>query len=166
MNALKIIKEKGDNFNGEKLCYLIGKCKGRFVGEINGSDSYCPKCIDSIIKGMQDKLDKIGFKEFQKIYDCPESLIDEIGYGVESMPESDDFCTCENCECELQVGVLFTFSQEIDHWIEQAKSNNIDLNALSDSDAYRINGCITSEDALEKHPKEVKELYSLLINLK
>lgn len=164
MKAFDIIKGKGDGFEGSDLNYLIGvdSC-GDHVCEINGSESYCSECIDKIVSEMNEELIRIGFDAFSKVHDCStDSEFCEVSYSTESLPERDDFESCQSCGCEIDVGVLFTFSQEIDHWIEELRDNIFDINAISDRDAYRIYTCITSEDALERHPKEVQKLKELI----
>ena len=81
---------------------------------------------------------------------------------MQHCPVYDDFKLCENCDSEIDVIVLFTFSQEIDHWIGEIENNNFSIDNISEQDAYRIYSCLTSEDAFEKHHKEVKKLRRLI----
>lgn len=41
----------------------------------------------------------------------------EIDFYNESSPQSDDYKVCEYCGHYIEVSVLQTFSQEIDHWL-------------------------------------------------
>lgn len=163
MKAFDIIKEKGEYFYGTSLCYLVGLENGDEICEIDGSEHYCPECIDSIVKERNEELNRIGYLNFINVHDCSSNItFDNIGYSIQSLPEDDDFCICDNCGCEIQVGVLFTFNQEILYWIDQFKNNSLDIGLLSEQDAYHIYTCITSEDAKDNYPSEVKELKDLI----
>lgn len=156
MKTIEILEAKHSAFCGSSLHYLIGtderECQ---VCEIDGSESYCSDCIGKIVKERNEELKRIGYEKFKDIHDCnSSSKFKEIASSVESSPEKDDFELCENCGCEIDVAVLFTFDQEIEHWIDQ----DIDIHNISDQDAYRIYECITSLDAIEKHPKSVDRL--------
>ena len=164
MNAFDTIKHRGENFQGSRLYYLKGIDESGFTDcEVDGSESYCSKCIKKIVSERNEELARIGYAAFFKAHDCSnDEKFDEIGAVIESCPEYDDFRQCENCGAELEVGVLFTFSQEIDYWIGEIENNNFSIGEISEQDAYRIYSCLTSEDAFEKHPKEVTKLRSLI----
>ena len=164
MKAFDIIKQKGDNFQGSSLCYLTGIDRhGYQVCEVDGSESFCSNCIKKIASERNDELKRIGYFAFHKKHDCSSNQeFEKIGYSIESSPEEDDFILCENCGTEIDVYVLFTFSQEIEHWINEIENNNFSIDNISEQDAYRIYNCLTSMDALEKHPKEVKKLRKLI----
>ena len=164
MNAFDTIKHRGENFQGSRLYYLKGIDESGFTDcEVDGSESYCSKCIKKIVSERNEELKRIGYAAFFKAHDCSnDEKFDEIGAVIESCPEYDDFRQCENCGAELEVGVLFTFSQEIDYWIGEIENNNFSIGEISEQDAYRIYSCLTSEDAFEKHHKEVKKLRSLI----
>lgn len=163
MKALDILEAKHSAFCGSSLHYLIGIDEREDqVCEIDGSESYCSSCIDMIVDDRNKELKRIGYNKFYNTHDCNSSEeFKQISYSTESMPEKDDFELCENCGREIDVAVLFTFDQEIEHWIDQ----DIDLENISDQDAYRIYECITSLDAIEKHPKSVEKLKRKLQNL-
>lgn len=163
MSVLDIIKQKGEYFFGDSLNYLIGVNElGDYVCEIDSVESYCSNCIEAIIKERNAELKKIGFKTFSEIHDCnSDTPFVEVSSCVETMPEKDDFESCENCGAEINVCVLFTDDDEIKHWIDK----EIVVDELSDSDAYRIYTCITSEDAISKYPKLVKQLKEKLENI-
>lgn len=162
MTALEILEAKHSAFCGSSLHYLIGIDEREDqVCEIDGSESYCSSCIDMIVDDRNKELKRIGYNKFQNIHDCNSSEeFKQISYSTESSPEKDDFELCENCGREIDVAVLFTFDQEIEHWIDQ----DIDIDNISDQDAYRIYECITSLDAIEKHPKSVEKLKQKLNN--
>ena len=164
MKAFDIIKHKGENFQGSNLYYLEGVDKhGDQVCEVDGCESYCSECHKKIALERNEELTRIGYAAFFKAHDCSnEQEFEKIGTAIESCPEYDDFRQCENCGAELEVGVLFTFSDEIDHWIGEIEDNNLSIDELSEQDAYLIYTCITSKDAFEKHPKEVTKLRSLI----
>lgn len=151
MSNIEILKEKCIDFRGEYLCYLIGLDEdGDQICEIDGSESYCPNCIKKVVSEYNEKLarDYDIFRNNHDFNGC-EDKVCKVDYATESNPEKDDFCICDKCGCEIDVGVLFTFSQEIDHWLDA----DINLNDISDQDAYRLYMCIESEDAKEKHPE-------------
>nr|DAL15370.1 MAG TPA_asm: hypothetical protein [Caudoviricetes sp.] len=162
MTALEILEAKHSAFCGSSLHYLIGIDESEYqVCEIDGSESYCSDCIDKIVKERNEELKRIGYDEFYNTHDCSSSEeFKQISYSTEFSPERDDFELCENCGCEIYVAVLFTFDQEIEYWIDQ----DIDLENISDQDAYRIYECITSFDAIQKHPKSVEKLKQKLNN--
>jgi hypothetical protein len=167
MKAFDIIKNKGEYFQGSSLHYLIGVdgC-GDQVCEVDGSESYCSDCIEKIVSERNEELKKKGYSSFSKVHDCSgDQEFEEIRYSTEYSPEDDDFELCENCGAEIDVGVLFTFSQEIDHWIGEISDNLFDIDVISDQDAYRIYTCLTSLDALEKHPNKVQKLRNLIDNI-
>lgn len=163
MTALEILEAKHSAFCGSSLHYLIGEDEfENQVCEIDGSESYCSDCIDKIVKERNKELKRIGYERFYKTHDCSsQSGFKNVSYSTESSPKKDDFELCENCACEIKVSVLFTFDQEIEHWIDQ----DIDLEIISDQDAYRIYECITSLDAIQKHPKSVKKLKEKILAL-
>lgn len=163
MKALDILEAKHSAFCGSSLHYLIGIDEREDqVCEIDGSESYCSDCIDKIVKERNEELMRIGYDQFYKTHDCSSSKeFKKVSYSTEYSPRRDDFELCENCGCEIDVAVLFTFDQEIEHWIDQ----DIDLENISDQYAYRIYECITSLDAIEKHPKSVEKLKQKLTNL-
>lgn len=163
MKALEILEAKHSSFHGSSLHYLIGIDEREYqVCEIDGSESYCSDCIDKIVQERNEELKRIGYEQFYKTHDCNSSEeFRQISYSTESMPEKDDFELCENCGCEIDVAVLFTFDQEIEHWIDQ----EIEIDNISDQDAYRIYECITSLDAIEKHPKSVQRLKDKITSL-
>lgn len=163
MSILDIITQKGESFFGDSLNYLIGVDEhGYYVCEIDGEESYCSSCIKEIVKERNAELDRLGYKGFYDIHDCTsDSPFVKISSAVETMPERDDFESCENCGTEIDVGVLFTYDDEIKYWINE----DIDAEEISDSDAYRIYTCITSEDAISKYPKLVKQLKEKLENI-
>ena len=156
MKTIEVLEKKHSDFQGSSLHYLIGEDKYEDqVCEIDGSESYCSDCIEHVVKERNEELKRIGYDEFYKIHDCSNSQkFKQVSYSTESSPERDDFELCENCGCEIDVAVLFTFDQEIEHWIDQ----DIDPDIISDQDAYRIYECITSLDAIERHPKSVEKL--------
>ena len=164
MKAFDIIKQKCDNFQGSSLYYLTGIDRhGYQVCEVDGFESFCSNCIKKIASERNDELKRIGYSAFSKIHDCSgDREFEKIGYSIESCPVYDDFKLCENCDSEIDVIVLFTFSQEIDHWIGEIENNNFSIDNISEQDAYRIYSCLTSEDAFEKHHKEVKKLRRLI----
>lgn len=163
MKTLEILEAKHSAFCGSSLHYLIGIDEREDqVCEIDGYESYCSDCIDKIVKERNEELKRIGYEQFYKSHDCSSSEeFRQISYSTESSPEKDDFELCENCGCEIDVAVLFTFDQEIEHWVDQ----DIDIDNISDQDAYRIYECITSLDAIEKHPKSVEKLKQKILNL-
>lgn len=167
MKAFDTIKNKGEHFQGSTLHYLIGVDRyGDHVCEVDGSESCCSDCIEKIVSERNEELEKIGYSSFSKVHDCSsDQEFEELRYSTEYSPERDDFEVCENCGAEIDVGVLFTFSQEIDHWIGEISDNLFDVDAISDQDAYRIYICLTSLDALKNHPKEVQMLRSLIDNI-
>lgn len=162
--AIKILEAKHSAFCGSSLHYLIGEDEyENQVCEIDGSESYCSECIDKIVNKRNKELKQLGYKEFYKNHDCSSSeKFIQVSYSTESCPEKDDFELCENCSSEINVSVLFTFNQEIEHWIDQ----DIDIDNISDQDAYRIYECLTSLDAVKKHPKSVEKLKQKIISIK
>lgn len=160
MNIFDMIKQKGEFFLGDSLHYLIGVDEyGCHVCEIDGAESYCSSCINEIVKERNAELDTIGYKSFFEIHDCTSNTpFVRISSAVETMPERDNFESCNNCGTEINVSVLFTYPDEIKQWIDE----DIVLDEISDSDAYRIYTCITSEDAISQHPKLVNKLINKL----
>lgn len=167
MKAFDIIKHKGENFQGSSLYYLTGVDRyGDQVCEVDSCESYCAECIKKIVSERNEELKRIGYDAFCKIHDCSsDQEFEEIDYSIETSPEYDDFKSCENCGAEIDVSVLFTFNEEIDHWIGEIVDNNFCIDEMSEQDAYRIYNCLTSVDALEKHPKEVRKLRSLIFDI-
>lgn len=168
MKAFDVIKNKGEHFRGSNLHYLIGvDWYGGQVCEVDGSESYCSDCIEKIVSERNQDLKRMRCFSFSKVHDCSsDQEFEEIGYSTEYSPVRDDFEICENCGAEIDVRVLFTFSQELDHWIGEIRDNLLGIiDAISDQDAYRIYICLTSLDALKKHPKEVQMLRSLIDNI-
>lgn len=164
MKAFDIIKQKGENLQVSNLYYLKGVDRyGYQVCEVDGSEAFCSNCIKKIASERNDELKRIGYFAFHKKHDCTNNReFEKIDYSIESSPEEDDFKLCENCGTEIDVYVLFTFSQEIEHWINKIENNNFSIDNISEQDAYRIYNCLTSMDALEKHTKEVKKLRKLI----
>lgn len=164
MKTFDKIKIKAEAIQVSNLYYLTGVNKsGNQACEVDGSESFCSNCIKKIVSDRNDELKRLGYADFCKIHDCSSNQeFEEIGYSLESSPESDDFKQCENCGSEIDVSVLFTFSQEIEHWIGEIINNNLNIDTISEQDSYRIYNCLTSEDAFEKHPKEVKKLRKLI----
>lgn len=156
MNAFDVIKQKGEYFSGDSLHYLIGVDEdGCYVCEIDSAESYCSSCINEIVKERNAELDIIGYKSFLERHDCTSDVpFAKISSACETMPERDDFESCNNCGAEINVGVLFTYSDEIKCWIDE----DIVVDEISNSDAYRIYTCITSEDAINEYPKLVNPL--------
>lgn len=156
MGTFNIIKQKGKYFSGDSLHYLIGVDEhGNFVCEVDGEESYCSSCIKGIVKERNAELNNIGYKSFYEIHDCSsDTPFAKISFACEITPERDDFESCDNCGAEINVGVLFTFPDEIKRWIDE----DIAIDEISDSDAYRIYTCITSEGAISKYPKLVNQL--------
>lgn len=160
MNVLDVIKNKGEYFQGDSLHYLIGVDEsGNYVCEIDGEESYCSSCIKKIVEERNAEFERIGYKSFSETHDVSsDDKFVRIDSAIEMSPERDDFESCENCGAEIDVSVLFTLSQEIEYWIDA----DIVIDEISDSDAYRIYTCITSEDAVSKYPKLVNQLRNKL----
>lgn len=160
MNVLDTIKKKGEYFCGDDLHYLIGVDEdGNYVCEIDGEESYCSSCIKKIVEERNAEFERIGYKSFSETHDVSnDNQFVRIDFAIETSPERDDFESCENCRAEIDVSVLFTFSQEIEYWIDR----DVAIDEISDSDAYRIYTCITSEDAISKYPKLVNQLKNKL----
>lgn len=156
MNAFDVINKKGEYFFGDSLHYLIGVDEyGCYVCEIDSAESYCSSCIEEIVKEHNAELDRIGYKAFIERHACTsDAPFAKISFACETMPERDDFEACNNCGAEIQVGVLFTCPDEIKRWIDE----DIVIDEISDSDAYRIYTCINSEDAISRYPKLVKQV--------
>lgn len=166
MTAIEIIKQKHDKYEllGD-LHYLIGlDDDDTQICEINSDISYCEKCAIEESGILNKKLKEIGLQAFKKEYGIEyiEDLY-EIGYTEEYSPERDCFEACETCCIELDCGVLFTFSQEIDYWIGEIEDGRLDLSDMSEQNAYRLYTCLTSKDALKKHPKQVSILKELIL---
>lgn len=161
--ALEIIKEKG-NYEGRPLCYLIGiDSDGDEVCEINMGDCYCPECIDKIVESKSSELASLGFDEFTKIHDCSnnEPFVG-ISYCIESLPERDGFVYCEECGSIIEVGVLYTFSDDILELIDDTDDlcdGEIFEDQIEDQYAYKVCNCLSSQDAREKHLELVRKLF-------
>lgn len=166
MNAFDIIESKGQYFNGSSLHYLIGLDENDSqVCEIDG-ESYCSTCIDKVVAERNEELKRIGYSSFINTHDCSsDEVFVKVGYATESSPEKDDFEFCENCGAEIDVGVLFTYSDEIEYWIEEISHKDFDIEVISEEHAYRIYTCLTSLDAKEKHPNKVNQLRTLIDRL-
>lgn len=156
MNVLDVIRNKGEYFQGDSLHYLIGVDEnGNYVCEIDGEESYCSSCIKKIVEERNAEFERIGSKLFSEIHDISnDNQFVRIDSAIETCPEKDDFEQCKSCGAEINVYVLFTFSREIDHWIDA----DIVIDEISDSDVYRIYTCITSEAAACQYPKLVNQL--------
>lgn len=157
---LSKIKIRAKNFedNNDKygLHYLIGADDNdNQVTEVDGHNSYCDDCINEVVTEYNNKLknspNKIG-------YGCSEETfkyVVKILMTEESSPERDDFCYCDNCGRLIStVGVLHTFSQEIEHWLDADTSVN--FNELEDQDCFIINELI--ENAIDEYPELIKNL--------
>lgn len=156
-NEIKIRAEKfEDNNDKYGLNYLIGVDQDDDqVTEIDGHNSYCDDCIDKVVDEYQLKL-KQSPNELD--YGCSEERFKDvikILMTEESCPERDDFCYCDNCGNLIStVGVLHTFSQEIDHWLDDDVS--VDLNELEDRDCFILNELI--ENAVSDWPELISKL--------
>ena len=60
-------------------------------------------------------------------------------------PESDDFVRCENCGHLIETGVLHTYTGEIDYWLSDEVSLEIDK--LSNINCYIIS------ELIKNHPQ-------------
>ena len=120
--ALTLLRNKADKLKPEPSCYLIGVDEyGDELMEIDGYMAYCPDCAQKRADELTEELKKVGFETFRKQHDC--STDDEdlarVDYIREFLPEDDDFAGCQHCGKELERDILFTFSQEIDHWLDE-----------------------------------------------
>ena len=155
----EIIEKRAEECELEGLYYLVAIDEdGCQICEIDGSESYCYDCAKTRAEELTVDLMTDGYLEFVRNHDCGDSdRMDEavkIDFYEESSPEKDDFRSCETCGKEINVGVLFTYDDEIRYWIDQ----DFDVNDLTPQDAYRIHECITSEEANKNFPKLVRKL--------
>lgn len=164
MHNIKYLESKANDIELSDLNYLIGLDEsGDQICEIDSSNSYCNNCIYEIVKEINEELTNIGYVDFYKKHDCnSHEVIHSVSSSVESSPEDDDFCCCENCGAEIDVGVLFTCTGELDHWLY----TDIDLLKISAQDAHRLFTCITSADAEVRHKELVGKLIEKVNNLK
>lgn len=168
MNYLELLQSKASEHEEKEMCwslnYLVGYDKHGDFCEINGSESFCDDCISEKVNEIQKLLEEKGSKHIHEEFDCSRSdiVFTEIGYSVESCPESDDFESCCDCGKSIHTGVLHTNYQEFEYYLDDDK--NLKIFDLSNLDCFIINELITSEDALERHPELVEKLNLKLKN--
>lgn len=162
MNYFEILEKKASEHEEKEMCwqlnYIVGFDEDGDSCEINGSESYCDDCISKKIEETQKLLEEKGSKHIHKEFDCSREdvVFTKIGYSEESYPESDDFETCYNCGKSIHTGVLHTFDQELEHYLNEDQI--LKVYDLSNCDCYRINELINSKDSIERHPELVEKL--------
>lgn len=162
MKALQRIETLAQQCELQGKYYLIGLDEdGNYCGEVDSCNSYCLDCAIEKAKELNEELQRNGYEFFSKEHDCPDRVISSISYNEESSPEDDDFLTCESCGSEINVGVLFTYDDELRYWID----TDIDIDNLSPQSAYRINECLSSNEAAEKFPELVYKLKEKIAKL-
>lgn len=159
MDALSKIKDRAVRFehknNKYGLHYLIGVDKNDDqITEIDGYNHYCDDCIDSVFNEYTEKIkhspDEIEFSRPDMIEEIVRVQLIEEGSA-----ERDDFCYCDNCGKLIStVGVLHTFTQEIEHWLSDDVS--VDINCLTDTECFILNNLI--DNASEKYPDLISDL--------
>ena len=155
MSVLEIIETLAQKCELQGKYYMIGlDADGNYCGEIDPTDSYCFECAKTRVFELNEEIQRYGYELFSKKHDCPDMEIASISYAEESSPEDDDFLTCDSCGSEIDVGVLFTYADELEYWISEL----VDIDDLTPQDAYRINTCLTSSEAKERYPKLVEML--------
>lgn len=137
----KYIEEKYNKFYKNELkqylYYAVALDKNDdILGEVCGYDSYCEDCKEKARK----KFNKLRRENVNQLdINCDESdykNVKKIVMHCEYSPERSDFTNCEICGSLINVGVLHTFSQEIEHYLSD--DINLHIKYLSDDDCYRI----------------------------
>lgn len=137
----KYIEEKHNKFSENELKqdlnYAVALDKNNdILGEVNGYESYCEDCKEKARKNF-NKLRRDNVNQLD--INCDDSdykNVKKIVMHSESSPEKDDFTNCEMCGSLINVGVLHTLSQEIEHYLSD--DINLHIKHLSDDDCYRI----------------------------
>ena len=147
--VFKWIEDKHDKFYKNELksdlYYAVALDKNYdIIGEVFGHCGFCENCKDKAKKGYNKMLKK-NRKELDINCDYSEyKNVKRIVMHRENSPERDDFFNCENCGSLISVGVLHTFSQEIEHYLSNDK--NLHIKNLSNDDCYRIHELIQDSD--------------------
>ena len=161
MNVLEKIEALAEQCELEGKYYLIGlDADGSYCGEVDGYNHYCYNCAEKKAKELNEELQRDGYEAFRKNHDCWDGVA-SIQFNEENSPEDDDFICCDTCGCELNTGVLFTYDDELRCWIDA----DIDIDKLTPQSAYRINECLTNQEAQDRWPKLVKKLRNKLLAL-
>ena len=155
----KYIEEKHDKFYEtelkEDLYYAVALDKNDdILGEVCGYESYCEDCKEKARKNF-NKLRRENVNQLD--INCDDSdykNVKKIVMHSEFSPEKDDFTNCEMCGSLINVGVLHTFSQEIEHYLSEDK--NLHIKHLKNDDFYRLHLLI--EEANDKYPDLIEKL--------
>lgn len=134
-----------------QLCYIQAVDSNDDAVEEIG-DEYCIDCID---EGHKETV-----ASFEKSRESYSENIDSLKWYVDSCPESDDIKICPNCGEVILTGILWTFDQEIDYWLD------CDLKTeIHDPRSNYILRQITSEyGSFEKHPIKTNLLAKQIVS--
>lgn len=160
--VFKWIEKKHDEFYENELkmdlWYVVALNKNDDqLGEVFGHCSYCEDCKDEAKKEFNKILKKNREKLDINCDDSDYKNVKKIVMRCESSPERDDFLICDNCGSLILVGVLHTYSQEIEHYLSDGK--NLHIKHLSNDDCYRIHELIQDAD----YPELIKKLKQKII---
>lgn len=144
METLEKLYQKANLYTPKQgLYYAVALDKNNnYLGEILTGDSYCKDCIIEA-KEVLNKILKDNPNEFYFTGNINE--VDKIVLWEEYSPESDDFVRCENCDDLIETGVLHTYTGEIDYWLSDEVSLEIDK--LSNINCYIIS------ELIKNHPQ-------------
>lgn len=158
--VFKYIEEKHDEYAQKELksdlYYAVAYDKDdNHLGEVNGYYSYCGDCKNYIEKQFNETL-KNNPSELD--VNCnDEDKVSYIKMICEGSPERDDFEYCQGCSELIDVGVLHTMDQEIQHYL--GETQNLHIKHLSDADCYRIHelihNCSRHKELIEKLKEKI-----------
>ena len=160
--VFKWIEDKHDKFYENELksdlYYAVALDKNDDqIGEVFGHCSFCEDCKDEAKKDFNKMLKKNRNELDINCDDSDYKNVKRIVMHCETSPERDDFLNCENCGSLIDVGVLHTFSQEIEHYL--SNNQNLHIKHLSNDDCYRIHKLIQDAD----YPKLIEKLKAKII---
>lgn len=153
----KWIEDKHDKFYENELksdlYYAVALDKNDDqIGEVFGHCSYCENCKDEAKKEFNKKLKKNREELDINCDDSDYKNVKKIVMRCESSPERDDFLNCDNCGSLILVGVLHSYTQEIEHYLSDGE--NLHIKHLSNDDCYRIHELIQCAD----YPELIEKL--------
>ncbi|MBN8824414.1 MULTISPECIES: hypothetical protein [unclassified Spirosoma] len=145
----------------DKLYYPVFiDADGDQIEEVQ-DDEYGSLCESCVTWGL------MHFAQQQKKgkYDDIEGL-HHIQLWQESSPEHCDFVSCGHCGEYIDVSVLHTFSQEIDHWTDIVTDEDFKRQVDFPRDAWVMRELLISSDAYQNHPAELLKLANRVLDNK
>ncbi len=152
--AAAIVKESASLYSPKGRLYFpvaIDR-QGNEIQEIESDeqDTVCEDCYAETVRWFRAQRKAGTFN-----YQC--SDLAGIQLNEHTSPETDDFKYCGFCQEIIYTGVLHTFSQEIDHWIE-VDVDDFPRQMNFPKDAWLVHELLTSADAQQRHPDELEIL--------